>query len=139
MGEAFAPFWNDYAPTILAIGAMGGLQLIQLVVVDVAGIRAKHPPGTPVAPDPSVFHFRAVRAHANTNESIGAFLTLVLFGLLAGASPAWTNAASVAWVAARAGHAVCYWAGWAIARSTCFAIALVSLVALFAASVRAVL
>jgi len=127
----FDPIANDYGPMILAFGAMGGLFLLQLLVVDFAGIRAKHTPGVPVEPDPSDFYFRAVRAHANTNESIAAFVLLALFCMWTDATPSWTNGAGVAFVAARASHMVCYWAGYSIARSASFAIALLSLIALF--------
>ena len=122
---------NAYDSTILALGAMGGLFLLQLLVVDVAGIRAKHEPGTPVEADPTDFHFRAVRAHANTNESIAAFVLLVLFAIFVGADPSWTNGAAIAFVAGRTSHMACYWAGLALARSASFAVAMLALIALF--------
>lgn len=124
------PISAAYGPTILSFGAMGGMLLLQLIVADVAGIRAKHAPGTPVEPDPSHFLFRAVRAHANTNESIAAFVLLALCCALVGANPGWTNGASVVFVVARVGHMLCYWAGLGLARSASFGVAALALVAL---------
>ena len=118
-----------YAPTVLALGAVALLLLVQLLVADVIGIKKGHRPGTPVEADHSNIHFRATRAHANTNESIAAFVLLVLLGLLSGASPAWLNGLAWTYVLARAAHMSFYYLGWQLPRSVAFA---VSLVALFA-------
>lgn len=118
-----------YAPTVLALGAIAFLLLIQLLIADVIGIKKGHRPGTPVEADHSNIHFRATRAHANTNESIAAFVLLVLLGLLSGASPAWLNGLAWTYVLARAAHMSFYYLGWQLPRSVAFA---VSLVALFA-------
>jgi len=123
MQELVAP----YIPTVWALGMSGALLLVQLLVVDLAGLKARHRPGTPVDPDPGNFLFRATRAHANTNESIAAFVLLVLFALLSAASPLWVNALSWAYVAARAAHMLFYYAGLPLPRTIAFAASLIAL------------
>ena len=83
--------FDAYRTTIVCLGLAGGLLVFQLLVVDVAGIRRRHPPGLPIEPDPTDFLFRATRAHANTNESIAAFTLLAIFSVAVGADAAWTN------------------------------------------------
>ena len=116
-----------YSPTIWAFFATGILLFVQIVVADVAGIRARHVPGTPVAADPQSFLFRAVRAHANTNESVAVFILLALFGVLAMVSPAPLNVLSWVYVAARVAHMAFYYAGIALFRSVSFGIGLLAL------------
>ena len=116
-----------YASTVWAMGMSGALLLIQLLVVDLAGIKARHRPGTPVEADHGDFLFRATRAHANTNESIAAFILLVLFGVLSAASSDWLNALSWVYVVARVAHMVCYYAGFQLPRSVAFGVGLVAL------------
>lgn len=116
-----------YSPTIWALFATAVLLLVQIVVVDVAGIRARHAPGTPIVADPGSFLFRAARAHANTNESVAVFILLALFGVLAMVSPTPLNVLSWVYVAARAAHMTFYYAGIAPLRSASFAIGLVAL------------
>jgi len=129
MHESFAP----YSPTILAMATTGGLLLLQLVVADVAGIRAGHTPGTPIAADHRDFLFRAARAHANTNESVAAFVLLALFGILSAASPAWINALAWTYAGARFSHMICYYAGFQVPRSVSFGIAMTALVGMLLA------
>ncbi|MFN2427058.1 MAG: MAPEG family protein [Candidatus Binatia bacterium] len=124
MHEQFVPYYL----TILAMGATGALLLVQLVVVDVAGMRAGHSPGAPIPTDHGSFLFRAGRAHANTNESVAAFVLLALFGMFTGASPGWLNGLAITYAAARLSHMVCYYAGVQILRSVSFGAALVALV-----------
>ena len=116
-----------YAPTIWAMGATGGLLLVQILVLDVAGIQARHPPGTPVAADHSNFLFRATRAHANTNESIAVFILLALVGVLFGSAAGWLNTLSWVYVGARLAHMLCYYAGLQIPRSVAFAVGVLAL------------
>ena len=120
-----------YLPLVLAMGATAFLLLVQMLVVDVAGIRAKHLPGTPVPSDHNLFLFRATRAHANTNETIAAFILLALFGLASAANTSWLNGAAWCYVAARAGHMICYYLDLRAARSLSFAIGLVALWVMF--------
>ncbi len=121
----------EFAPhtvTIGAIGVMAALLIAQILVVDYASIRAKHPPGAPVPADHGSFLFRATRAHGNTNESIAAFILLALFGLLGGADPTWLGAMAWVYVAGRIGHMLCYYANLKAARSVSFGIALAGLI-----------
>ena len=74
-----SPMLDDYQLTIACLGLAGALLVVQLLVVDVVGLRRAHPPGTPIEPDQNDFLFRATRAHANTNESIAAFALLAIF------------------------------------------------------------
>ena len=116
-----------YASTVLAFGAVALLLLVQLLVADVVGLKRGHRPGTPVGANHSDFLFRATRAHANTNESIAAFIILVLLGLLSGAQPAWLNGLAWTYVAARTAHMVFYYFGWHLPRSIAFALSLFAL------------
>jgi uncharacterized MAPEG superfamily protein len=116
-----------YLPLALAMGAMGFLLLVQMLVLDVAGIRAKHVPGTPVPSDHKLFLFRATRAHANTNETIAAFILIGLFAMFSHASPGPLNVAAWVYVAARVGHMTCYYMDLRMARSVCFGLGLVAL------------
>jgi uncharacterized MAPEG superfamily protein len=125
-----------YAPTVHALGAVGALLLAQIVVADVAGIRAHHPPGMPVEADPKNFLFRAVRAHANTNESIAAFVLLALFGIFVGASASALNALAWVYAIGRAGHMAFYYAGIGLARSVSFGIAMLALVGMLVVGLR---
>lgn len=119
----FAP----YTVTIGAVGAMAALLIVQILVLDFAGMRARHPPGMPVPADHGSFLFRATRAHANTNENIAVFILLALFGLLGGADPGWLGTMAWVYVAARLGHMLCYYANLKAARSVSFGIGLAGL------------
>jgi len=116
-----------YAPTIWALGTTGGLLLIQILVADIAGIRVHHAPGTPVPADPTSFLFRAVRAHANTNESVAVFILLALFGILSMVSVSTLNILAWVYVAGRVGHMLFYYAGIAPLRSVSFAVSILAL------------
>jgi uncharacterized MAPEG superfamily protein len=113
------------------MGTSGVLLLVQLLVVDIAGLRSGHAPGTPVAPDHGVFMFRATRAHANTNESIAAFVLLSLFGIFSSANAHWLNALAWAYVLGRTVHMICYYADQRVLRTVSFAISFTSLFGMF--------
>jgi len=115
-----ADFLVPYASTLAACVALSALILVQVLVADVAGMRAKHVPGMPVTDGHRSFFFRAVRAHANTTENLGVFVLLVLAALALGARAGWTGALVWAFVAARALHMACYYADWRLARSVAF-------------------
>ena len=121
---------SDYQSLIMAMLAMGVLMLVQLLVVDVLGILSKHKPGTPVEADHDLPLFRAVRALANTNESIAIFLLFSVAGVLSQAEPG--RLAGFAWtyLAGRLGHMVFYYANLQIARSAAFALSVVGLAGL---------
>ena len=120
-----------YTSTISSLGAAGVLLLVQLVVLDVACIRAKHPPGMPIAADSSNFLFRASRAHGNTLESIAAFVLFAVYGIFSGASHSGLGAAAWTWVGARVAHMLFYYAGVPLARSAAFIVSMLALVAMF--------
>ena len=128
---------TPYAPTIWAMGAAGGLLLVQLLVLDVAGLKARHRPGTPVEPDHGNFLFRASRAHANTNESIAAFILLGLFGVLSAAPAGWLNTLSWVYVLARIAHMLCYYANVHLLRSLSFGVGLAALLSMLVVGVLA--
>jgi len=111
---------------------MGGLLLIQLLVADVVGLSSGHTPGSTVVSNHDNFHFRTVRAHANTNESVAALLLLVVACIALGASPQWVNWLSIAYCLGRVSHMLCYWFNWSIPRSLSFVVSLAALFGLFA-------
>lgn len=119
-------FMVPYQPTIWAVICMALLMLTQVLVSDFVGISRKHKPGTPVDADHGDFHFRAVRALANTNESIAIFLLLLSAMLCIAVPPQMCNIAVWVFVAGRAGHMLCYYAGWGLFRSITFSIALIA-------------
>lgn len=123
---AFAGFET----TILSWGALGLLLLIQILTVDVVGIRSRHVPGTPVEPSHASLHFRVTRTVANTNESLGAYIVLVLFCIFNGADAAFTGYLSWAYVTSRAAYAGCYYANIQMMRSVCFGLSLVAVLGL---------
>lgn len=116
-----------YSTTLSAMAAAGALAFFQLVVADVAGIRAGHTPGAPVVADHGNFLFRATRAHANTNESLGIFGLLALVSILSGSSAEWTGGLAWTWTGARVGHMACYYAGAGLPRSIFFGIGMTAL------------
>ena len=128
-----------YMPAIASFGIIGGLLLVQLVVADVIGILNNQPPGTPIPADHSKLLFRAHRAHANTNESVAAFLALTLFAIAVSAPPFWLNTLCLAYIAGRVGHMLCYYANLKILRSIFFGIATLALVGVLAVGIAACL
>ncbi|HSW14128.1 MAG TPA: MAPEG family protein [Solimonas sp.] len=109
---------------------LGFAILAQFLVLDIAGIRSKHVPGTPVTGGHDDFLFRAARAHANTSENLGLYLLSFFCALLLGADPRWTAGAAWTFTAARIAHMGCYYADLRMARSVSFAIGLLAQVAL---------
>ncbi|MFT4520317.1 MAG: hypothetical protein ACI9JM_002719 [Halioglobus sp.] len=83
-----------YQSTILALGAMALLMLVQLLFADLVGIKSKHIPGGLVPADHESLLFRSPRTVANTNESVIIFVLAVLFCVLSSASPSLTSYAS---------------------------------------------
>ena len=109
-----------YQSTLIACVVLAGLVTLQLLVADVASIRARHVPGMPVTDGHSSFHFRAVRALGNTNETLGLFLLLAGLAIALAANPKWVNALAWVYVVARAGHMAFYYVRLGMARSTAF-------------------
>jgi len=75
--------------------------------------------------------FRAARAHANTNETVAAFIVLVPFAILLSADPKWVNNLCIAYAAGRIGHMCCYYADLRKLRSMFFAVSFVALLGIF--------
>ena len=119
-----------YTAAISALGAMALLMFVQVIVVDVVGLRAKHSPGSAVEADHGNILFRVSRTVANTNESIAVFILALLFCVLSGASPAYTGYAAWAYVIARILFALCYYTNQQTLRSVCFGLSLFSLASL---------
>ena len=119
-----------YTGVVAALGATGALILLQMLVADFAGIRARHVPGTPVPSDHGLFLFRAVRAHANTNESVAAFVLLALYGIFSAANAQWLNVLAWTYVGARIAHMLSYYADLRLLRSIVFGIGLLALLAM---------
>jgi uncharacterized MAPEG superfamily protein len=117
-------------PIVAAMVVMAAAFLVQFVIADVAGIRAGHVPGMPVASGHDDFFFRAARAQANTNESLPLFVLLCVAAIFAGANPTWSSYAAWGFVAARIGHMAAYYADLRPLRSVMFAIGAVCLVVL---------
>lgn len=113
-----------YHSTLIACTVLGVLIFIQVLIADIASMKAKHVPGMPVTSGHSSFHFRAVRAIGNTNETLGLFLLLAALAILLGASAKWTNIMAWLYVAGRAGHMTFYYLRMGLARSSSFGISL---------------
>ena len=129
--------FTAYESTILSIGILAALMFIQLLIADIVGLFGGHKPGSGVEVDHGVLHFRAVRTVANTNESIGIFILLVLFAIGVNASAELTAYAAWAFVGARTLYAVCYYTNQQILRSVCFAFSLLALIAIFVIALMA--
>ncbi|MDA0688236.1 MAG: MAPEG family protein [Proteobacteria bacterium] len=122
--------FGNYLLTINAWAALAVLLLLQVLVVDVSALRAKHVPGTPVEANHDNFLFRATRAVANINETIAIYIVVVLFCVFSGANADYTGYLSWAYVGARAAYACCYYFDLRLWRSVCFGVSLLSLSAL---------
>ena len=126
-----------YHPTLIACVVLSGLIMAQVLVADLAGMKAKHVPGMPVTDGHASFHFRAVRAIGNTNETLGLFLLLAALAIALAANPKWTNALAWTYVAGRAGHMAFYYARIGVARSIAFGVGLAAQFGLLVACVAA--
>ncbi|WP_125721367.1 MAPEG family protein [Pseudoalteromonas rubra] len=133
MAEQLLP----YQLTILVLGLSGALFLIQLAIVDIVAIKQKHPPGVGVAQDPDDWLFRCNRVFANSNETLGILVLVVLFALFSGADPLWLNALALVYLASRVGHMLCYYIGQKLLRSIAFGICYLSLFGIFTTGLSA--
>jgi len=126
MTDLVAPYFTALAGyVVLAV-----LVLTQVLVADVAAMRAGHVPGTAVTGGHDNFFFRATRAHANTNESLATFLLLSVAAILLRANATLTNVFVAVFVASRAVHMLAYYADQRTLRSTAFVVGLVCLIGL---------
>jgi len=130
-------FAQPYTYLVIAFGVFGGLLLMQLLIADIAAVFGGHIPGTSVHESHDVFLFRAFRAHANTNESVAAFVLIGVFAMLVSAPPAWVNGLAWVYVGARIGHMATYYADLRALRSTCFVVGLLALLGLLAVGLLA--
>ncbi len=121
---------ETYQSAMVAIGAMGALMFVQLMVADIAGIKFKHKPGATVEADHDNFLFRASRTLANTNETISIFIMLLLFCIFSLSSPQATAYAAWAFVFSRVAFTIFYYLGLGLARSCAFGGVVISLLAL---------
>ncbi len=121
-----------YQSSILALGTLAVLMLVQLLIADVTGILNKKVPGTSVVESHGNSLFRVTRTMANTNESVAIFLVAWLFCVFSDASPDYTAYASWTYVTARLLYAVCYYANIQVMRSVCFVFSLVGIAGLIA-------
>ncbi len=128
--EHSVDFIASYSLTVYALGLAGLLLLVQLLVADIAGIRAAHKPGHPIAADGG-FLFRATRAHANTNESIAAFALLALAGMHSAAHPQWLNGLALVYLLCRVAHMGFYYGNLMLPRSIAFGFSALSLLGMF--------
>lgn len=130
---------HPYHGLLTATAVLAALVFVQLLVMDFAGMRAKHIPGMPVTAGHGSFHFRAVRAHGNTNENLPLQILLVVLALTLEVSPG--TAAAMAWTFAggRAGHMLFYYLDQRLARSIAFGVALIAQGVLLVACLAAAL
>jgi uncharacterized MAPEG superfamily protein len=117
---------QPYHGLLAASAVLATLVLVQVLVADLAGMRAKHVPGMPITTGHGDFHFRATRAHANTNENLPVWVLLVLLAVLLAADPKWSAYAAWLFAAARAGHMLFYYLDLRLARSVAFGLGLLA-------------
>lgn len=126
---------SDYQSSIMALGVIAILMFIQLLIADVVGIKHKHIPGATIATDHKSILFRASRAVANTNESVGIFIIAFAFALLSSASPSLMMYGAWGYVITRTIYALFYYANLKLYRSIAFVLVLVSILILIVAGV----
>lgn len=124
--------FEQFQQLAMAAGAMALLMLMQILVIDVLGILAKHVPGTPIDANHESLIFRASRVVANTNESIAVFVLAVMFCVLMEASPLYTSTAAWGFVVSRVLYALCYYLNFKLFRSVVFGVSLLFLFVLLA-------
>ena len=122
---------EPYHNSILILGLTGALSLLQLLLFDLMAIKLKHTPGHPVENNHRNILFRLSRAHANTNETMGALILLFLFTLFTNADPLWVNRLMGAYFLSRVAHMFFYYLGWSMWRGIVFGLSLLSMIGLF--------
>jgi uncharacterized MAPEG superfamily protein len=121
---------DPYGPVFAAWLCLAAACLVQAIVADVAGIRVRHVPGMPVTGGHDDFLFRAVRAQANTNESLPLFVLLSLAAMFLGANGWLTNVLAWVFVLARVAHMLAYYADQRPLRSVAFGVSFLCLIGL---------
>lgn len=117
---------HPYHGVLQASAVLAVLVFVQILVMDFAGMRARHVPGMPVTAGHSSFHFRAVRAHGNTNENLPLQILLVILAIGLKAPAGATEVAAWAFTAGRAGHMTFYYLDQRLARSIAFGVGLLA-------------
>ena len=135
--ESLALMTGAYAPALTALLVLAILYIVQLLVVDVAGIRGGHVPGTPIEASHDNPMFRAARAHANTNENFALFIATLLGAVLFAADATWVNRLAWTFVGARAVHMLAYWFDIRLVRSAAFVVGLAAIVGLVVVALAA--
>jgi uncharacterized MAPEG superfamily protein len=120
-------FFEQFQQLALPVGVIALLMHMQVLVLDVLGLRAKHLPGTPVEANHGSPIFRASRTVANTNETIAVFILALMFCVLAQATPFHTVYAAWGFVVSRILYAICYYSNLKLLRSVVFGISLLFL------------
>lgn len=127
----------NYQGVICSLGMLAVLMVVQMLVVDIVGIRRKHVPGMSITEGHDSLLFRAARAHGNSNESLPTFLLITVFALAVGANANWLNALAWIFVGGRAGHMLCYYANLQILRSVFFGIGLLAMIGMLVGGLSA--
>lgn len=122
-----ADIFTQYHSSILICAMVATLFLVQLIVADIALFLKKHQAGHPLEPNHSHFVFRAVRAHANTNESIGIYILLLLFCIMSQSAAHWLTMTSGLYCVSRLAHMCFYYCNIHLARSISFGCSLLGL------------
>ena len=115
---------SPYHSALIAGVVLASLIMLQVLIADVASIKAKHVPGMPITDGHGSFLFRSARALGNTNETLGLFLLTAVLAMAFGARAQWVNALVWAYVAGRAGHMLFYYLRQGLLRSISFGIGL---------------
>ncbi len=113
------------------MGLAGLALFLQIIIVDIIGLKAKHIPGYPIQPDHNDLLFRASRTLSNTNESVAIFILFVGFAILSSANPHWLNISAVVYLVGRLAHMVFYYSNLQLCRSIAFVVSLIGLLAMF--------
>ena len=128
---------TTYGGVLAAWVTLGGFSLVQALVADLASMRSNHTPGMPVTTGHGDFHFRAVRAQANTLENLPVFTVLCLATMLLGASATATRNLAWLFVAGRLVHMLAYYADQRTLRTSAFVVSFVALIGLLVAALAA--
>lgn len=122
---------EPYQTSIICIGLLGLLMLIQLLVADVVAIKKKHTPGFPIEADHNNLLFRANRTHVNCMESVPIFILFLSFSMLSFASPYIVNLCAMVFISSRYAYALAYYLNYKLTRSVIFIFSIISLISLF--------
>jgi|TARA_B100000809_G_scaffold48858_1_gene43672 uncharacterized MAPEG superfamily protein len=120
-------FIEPFKITVLVLGLLALTFLLQLLIVDIVGLKSGHEPGHPIPANHNDALFRVARAISNTNESVRIFILAVIFSIFSSASPEWLSYGTLVYLAGRVGHMVFYYSNLKSLRSIAFGISLIGL------------